>query len=83
MFFQAGGAALVLWGRDKLAEDAGVDAENPEALGGIALAHNVRSRAGVDRVLADAKAGGKITPGARKTFYGDWKSGELLTGTAT
>ena len=73
VFFQAGGAAVVLWGRDKLAEDAGADDEAPESFGGIALAHNVRSRAEVDRVMAEAaNAGAKITQVASETFYGGY-----------
>ena len=73
VFFQAGGAVLVLWGRDKLAEDAGVEDENPGSFGGLALAHNVRSRAEVDEVLAAAAtAGADITRAARATFYGGY-----------
>ena len=73
VFFQAGGAVLVLWGRDKLAEDAGVEDENPGSFGGLALAHNVRSRAEVDEVLAAAAtAGAEITRAARETFYGGY-----------
>jgi hypothetical protein len=73
VFFQVGGAVLVLWGRDKLAEDVGLEDENPESFGGFALAHNVRSRAEVDRVLTEAAdAGAKITRVARETFYGGY-----------
>lgn len=73
VFFKAGGAVLVLWGRDKLAADAGVDDEGADGFGGIALAHNVRSRAEVDAVLAEASdAGAAITKAARQTFYGGY-----------
>jgi uncharacterized protein len=73
VFFQAGGAALVLWGRDKLAEDVGINDQHPEAFGGFALAHNVRSRPEVDRVLDDAaRAGAEITRVAAETFYGGY-----------
>jgi uncharacterized protein len=73
VFFQAGGAGVVLWGRDKLADDAGVADQNPESFGGFALAHNVRSRAEVDEVLAEAAlAGATITQVARETFYGGY-----------
>lgn len=73
VFFQAGGAVVVLWARDKLADDAGVDDVNPDGFGGVALAHNVRSRAEVDDVLADAAdAGAEITRPARETFYGGY-----------
>jgi len=70
VFFQAGGLALVLWGRDKLAADAGV-----EGLGACAmtLAQNVRSRAEVDEVIATAAAAGAtVTKPARETFYGGY-----------
>jgi uncharacterized protein len=73
VFFQAGGLALVLWGRDKLAGDAGIEDSSADGFGGIALAHNVRSRAEVDTLLADAaNAGGEITRAAVKTFYGGY-----------
>lgn len=73
VFFQAGGAVVVLWARNKLADDAGVDDVNPDGFGGVALAHNVRSRAEVDDVLADAAdAGAEITRPARETFYGGY-----------
>ena len=73
VFFQAGGMALVLWARDKLADDAGVDAGTASGSGGVALAHNVRSRAEVDALLAAAAAAGaEITQAARETFYGGY-----------
>ena len=73
VFFQAGGMALVLWGRDKLAGDAGVGDRTAGGFSGLALAHNVRSRAEVDQVLADAAgAGAEITQPARETFYGGY-----------
>ncbi len=73
VFFQAGGMALVLWGRDKLADDAGVQDRGTDGFGGITLAHNVRSRAEVDEVLsAAANAGAEITQAARETFYGGY-----------
>ena len=73
VFFQAGGLAVVLWGRESLAEDAGVTAGPPVAFGGIALAHNVRSPEEVDAVLAAARdAGARITRPADTTFYGGY-----------
>ena len=72
VFFQAGGAVVVLWGRDKLASDAGVEA-GPAGFGGIVLAHNVRSRAEVDEVLGAAeRAGAVVTRPAEETFYGGY-----------
>jgi predicted lactoylglutathione lyase len=70
VFFQAGGLALVLWGRDKVAADSGVEDAGP---GAAALALNVRSRAEVDVALAEAAAAGaEITKAARETFYGGY-----------
>jgi hypothetical protein len=62
VFFQAGGLALVLWGLAKLAADCDLPHARTSGFGGIALAHNVRSDAEVDTVLADAeRAGGLVT----------------------
>jgi uncharacterized glyoxalase superfamily protein PhnB len=73
VFIQAGGIAVVLWGRDKLARDCGVADAHPGGFGGIALAHNVRSDAEVDRVMAAAvEAGATLTRPAAKTFYGGY-----------
>ncbi|MGN9774584.1 VOC family protein [Micromonospora sp. H33] len=73
VFFQAGGSALVLWGRDKLADDAGVTDPGDDGFGGLSLAQNVHSRAEVDAVLADAvAAGATLTRPARVTFYGGY-----------
>jgi uncharacterized protein len=73
VFFQAGGMALVLWGRDKLAEDSGLRDDHADSFGGIVLAHNVRSRAEVDTILAAAEhAGATITRDAEQTFYGGY-----------
>ena len=73
VFFQAGGIGIVLWGRDKLAEDAGVEDTSGRGFGGIALAHNVRSPAEVDAVITAAASGGAtITRSPRPTFYGGY-----------
>jgi catechol 2,3-dioxygenase-like lactoylglutathione lyase family enzyme len=73
VFFQAGGIALVLWGRAELADDAGIEDRNTDGFGGMTLAHNVRSRTEVDEVLGDAaNAGAVITQAARETFYGGY-----------
>jgi predicted lactoylglutathione lyase len=67
-FFQAGGMALALWGRDDLARDAEVP--DGSGFGGVALAYNARSRAEVDDVLEQARmAGARILRPARDTFY--------------
>jgi len=71
VFFQAGGMAVVLWARHKLAGDAGIEDSDDGGFGGLALAHNVRSRAEVDGLLADAEnAGAEVTQAPRETFYG-------------
>jgi uncharacterized protein len=73
VFFQAGPLAVVLWGRAALAADSGIDDRGADGFGGMALAHNVRSRAEVDEVLADAAAAGAtVTRPAAETFYGGY-----------
>lgn len=73
VFFQAGGTAIVLWGRDKLAADAGIEDRGSDGFGGMTLAHNVRSRAEVDDVLrAAAQAGAEMTRPPGETFYGGY-----------
>ncbi|MET7862388.1 VOC family protein [Micromonospora taraxaci] len=73
VFIQVGGLALVLWGRDKLADDAGIADPGTDGFGGMALAQNVRSREEVDEVIATAtKAGATVTKPARETFYGGY-----------
>ncbi|MET7749652.1 VOC family protein [Micromonospora sp. NPDC005367] len=73
VFFQAGGSALVLWDRAKLAVDAGVDDPGGSGFAGMTLAQNVRSRAEVDEVMAAAAAAGaEVTQPARETFYGGY-----------
>jgi catechol 2,3-dioxygenase-like lactoylglutathione lyase family enzyme len=55
-FFQLHGFVLALWGRAKLAADAGV--EHTGGWGGIALAQNHPSRAAADAAFAAALAAG-------------------------
>ena len=70
-FFQSGGMVLGLWDRAKLAEDSGVP--DGGGWGGVALAHNVRSREEVDAVLAEAEAAGAQIPRrGGETFYGGY-----------
>ena len=72
VFFQAGGQALVLWGRAELAADVGID-DDGHTFGGIALAHNVRSRAEVDELIGTAeRAGATVTRPPADTFYGGY-----------
>ncbi|MFK0238116.1 VOC family protein [Streptomyces vinaceus] len=80
VFFQAGGLALVLWDRGLLAADCGLPpgrADGPPdgGFGGIALAHNVRSRAEVDELLASVEAaGGTVTKPASVNAIGFYSS---------
>ena len=73
VFFQAGGAVVVLWGREKLAADSGVEPGRAGGFGGIVLAHNVRSRAEVDQIVTvAARAGAVVTRPPAETFYGGY-----------
>ncbi len=65
--------AVVLWGRDKLAADAGIEDGSTNGFGGIALAHNVGSTSEVDEITsAAAEAGAVVTCPPRETFYGGY-----------
>lgn len=71
-FFQANSVVLVLWSRDKLAEDSGI-ADDGATWGGIALAHNVGSREEADEVVEQARANGAtVTREPAETFYGGY-----------
>lgn len=71
-FFQANGVVVVIWSREKLAEDSGI-VDDGARWSGIALAHNVASRAEVDGVIEQARAaGGAITREPAETFYGGY-----------
>lgn len=73
VFFQAGGIALVLWGRELLAADNGIERDEGTSYSGMVLAHNVRSVAEVDATLLLAqKAGAAISRPAAETFYGGY-----------
>ena len=73
VFFQAGGQAVVLWSRAKVAADAGVQDDGASGFGGITLAHNVPSRDDVDRIVgAAADAGAEIATSPRDTSYGGY-----------
>ena len=73
VFIQAGGSAVVLWGRAELAADAGIEDDGAGGFGGIALAHNVASRDEVDAIVAAAAAAGAtITKPPAATFYGGY-----------
>lgn len=71
-FFTLNGSWLSLYSREALAEDATV---SPEGSGftGFSLAHNVRSEAEVDAVLAQAqRAGAVIVKPGQKVFWGGY-----------
>jgi uncharacterized protein len=71
VFFQAGGMIVALWDRAKLAADSGV--ADGGGWGGVTLAHNVRSAADVDTVLAEARAAGaEIVREGGETFWGGY-----------
>ena len=71
-FFDGGGVVLGLYGRGPLAEDATVEDSAP-GFSGVALAHNARSEADVDAVLAEAvAAGAKLIKPAGKVFWGGY-----------
>ncbi len=73
VFFQAGGMAIVLWGADKLAADAGIGERAADGFRAVALAQNVRSTAEVDVVIAAAeRAGATVTSPPADTFYGGY-----------
>lgn len=71
-FFTLNGTWLGLYGREALAEDVGVEAPGG-GFSGVTLAHNVRSEAEVDRVLAQAVAAGAclVKPG-QPVFWGGY-----------
>lgn len=72
VFFELNGVVLVLWSREKLAADMGLE-DDGARWGGVALAHNVGSDAEVDRVVAEARANGaEITREPAPTFYGGY-----------
>jgi predicted lactoylglutathione lyase len=71
VFFQAGATVVSLWSRERLADDSGVDDRG--GWGGVTLAHNVRSPAEVDIVLAEARrAGARIAREGAETFWGGY-----------
>lgn len=71
-FLQAGGTALGLFGRRDLAEDARV-ADSAPGYSGVSIAHNARSEAEVDQVLAEAvAAGARLLKPGQKVFWGGY-----------
>ena len=66
------GLRVALWPRESLSHDSGLPVGKPSSTD-IYLAHNVRSQAEVDQVMAEAKAAGaRIVKPAQKTFWGGY-----------
>jgi predicted lactoylglutathione lyase len=71
-FFAANGVVVVLWARDKLAADTGVN-DDGARWGGITLAHNVGSHDEVHAVVDAARAAGAdVAREPAETFYGGY-----------
>ena len=72
VFFQANGVCLVLWAREKLANDMGI-ADDGVSWSGLALAHNVASREEVDDIVEQARRNSAtVTREPSDTFYGGY-----------
>ena len=71
-FFELHGAWLSLYPRTALAEDVGAPAQS-SGFRGFTLAHNVRTKAEVDAVLAEAvAAGATLVKPAQEAFWGGY-----------
>jgi catechol 2,3-dioxygenase-like lactoylglutathione lyase family enzyme len=71
-FFELGNTWLALWPRESLAADAGVSARR-SGFPGFSLAHNVRSPAEVDALLAHVvTVGGTILKPGHETDWGGY-----------
>ncbi|MEK7874668.1 MAG: VOC family protein, partial [Pseudomonadota bacterium] len=71
-FFELGKTWLALWPRESLAADAGLSSQG-SGFPGFSLAHNVRSPAEVDALLAHVAAfGAKIVKPAHPTDWGGY-----------
>lgn len=71
-FFELGKTWLSLYDREELAADAGVPAAGA-GFPGFTLAHNVRSEAEVDHLLAEvAAAGGRIVKLGQRADWGGY-----------
>jgi catechol 2,3-dioxygenase-like lactoylglutathione lyase family enzyme len=74
VFFQAGGAVLGLYPREKLAEDA-LTSPAGNGFAGFTLAYNARSEAEVDAIIADLKAKGvTILKEPQRVFWGGYSA---------
>jgi hypothetical protein len=72
VFFDMNGLVFALFPRERLAEDARLPPAG-SGFGGFTLAHNVRSKAEVDELLALAeRAGARILKPAEDAFWGGY-----------
>ncbi len=71
-FFTLNGTWLGLYGRQAMAEEAGVGDDDGGGFAGFTIAHNVHSEQEVDQVLAQAEAAGAtlVKPGHRASWGG-------------
>lgn len=71
-FFTLNGSWLALYGRESLAEDAGVRSEGT-GFCGFAIAHNLESEQAVDDAMSQAlEAGAKLVKPAQKAPWGGY-----------
>jgi predicted lactoylglutathione lyase len=71
-FFQLGGLALSVFGREALAEDAGMSSDG-QGFRGISLAINLESEAEVDRVAAEwVSCGATLVKQPERVFWGGY-----------
>lgn len=71
-FFALNGTWLGLYGRDALADDAGISSAG-SGFASFALAHNVHTETEVDEVMAQAiEAGAKLIKPPQKVFWGGY-----------
>ena len=71
-FFRLAGSWLGLYGRQDLAEDAGVSSDGG-GFRGVTIAHNVASEAEVDAVMLEAEAAGAtVVKAAGKAEWGGY-----------
>lgn len=72
-FFQLPGIILGIYGLDALAEDAGQPTGDMATFGGVAVGHNVGSKAEVDALMTKAEScGASVTRPAEDQFWGGY-----------
>lgn len=74
IFFKTGGVCLALYPLQALAEDVSPEfSSTKQGFSGITLAHNTRSKAQVDEILALAvQSGAKLEKPAQDVFWGGY-----------